>query len=59
MQPAPSHGELTAEELKHSIEKWLMEKYDLDVNYSPIEPIKQLEDLGLLNRHVSGMCELI
>ena len=55
VEPDKLIPEVTAEDLKSSIEEWLRMKYKLDVHYSPTEPIKQLEDLGLLTRVLGGM----
>ena len=45
---------MTAEDLESSIEGWLKTKYNLEVDYSAVPPVKQLEDLGLLSREVVG-----
>ena len=49
-----STTEVTAGLLKTAIEQWLKTRYDLSVTFSTAEPIKQLEDLGLLKRVLAG-----
>lgn len=43
------HSEgMTVGELKQHVEDWMNLKFQVTLKYDPLEPLKQLENLGLL-----------
>ena len=45
---------LTAAELKEQIDSWMHKKFQVTVSFDPREPIKQLENFGILQTKQKG-----